>query len=180
MAPPLFFLIFFPLLCFLAGRDQKATHTPLTPVTNQCKAPHCHCKGGVPGPPGLAAAQCKGTLQHRGRTQASSCTLHGQRLLSRPCCTRCGPRAAAAPAARARPARVCPQFNATTTSQQDYQLDIPAEVAHINITAARLAKRCTADFMAAHPGDRRCLRPLPAGASSPCHLRCPCAACWWA
>ena len=48
------------------------------------------------------------------------------------------------------------QFNATTTSQQDYQLHIPAEVAHINRTAAQLAKRCTADFMAKHPGDRRC------------------------
>ena len=48
----------------------------------------------------------------------------------------------------------------TITSQQDYQLDIPAEVAHINITAAKLAKRCTAEFMAAHPGDRRCIHCL--------------------
>jgi 5-methyltetrahydrofolate--homocysteine methyltransferase len=46
-------------------------------------------------------------------------------------------------------------FNGTTISQSDYQLDIKEEVELINRTAAQLAKRCAADFMASHPGTRK-------------------------
>jgi 5-methyltetrahydrofolate--homocysteine methyltransferase len=43
-------------------------------------------------------------------------------------------------------------FNGTTISQADYALDQKEEVDLINTTAARLAKKCTAAYMAANPG----------------------------
>ena len=43
-------------------------------------------------------------------------------------------------------------FNGTTISQGDYDLDNLEEVDLINITAAQLAKKCTAAYMAANPG----------------------------
>jgi len=43
-------------------------------------------------------------------------------------------------------------FNGTTISQADYSLDQKEEVDLINRTAAQLAKRCTAAYMASHPG----------------------------
>ena len=46
-------------------------------------------------------------------------------------------------------------FNGTSISQADYELQAPEEVAAINVAAARLAKACTARFMAAHPGEKR-------------------------
>ena len=46
-------------------------------------------------------------------------------------------------------------FNGTTISQGDYDLDSLVEVDLINTTAAQLAKRCTAAYMAAHPGSRK-------------------------
>ena len=39
--------------------------------------------------------------------------------------------------------------------QSDYQLDQLEEVRLINIEAARLAKRCTAAYMAQHPGSKK-------------------------
>ena len=44
-------------------------------------------------------------------------------------------------------------FNGTTTSQADYDLDQVDEVHYINKTAAELAKKCTAKYMAEHPGE---------------------------
>ena len=46
-------------------------------------------------------------------------------------------------------------FNGTTISQADYSLDQKVEVDLINTTAAQLAKKCTAAYMAAHPGSRK-------------------------
>ena len=46
-------------------------------------------------------------------------------------------------------------FNGTTTSQSDYDLDIVEEINMINISAAKLAKKCTAAYMAANPGSRK-------------------------
>ncbi|KAI7837900.1 hypothetical protein COHA_008281, partial [Chlorella ohadii] len=46
-------------------------------------------------------------------------------------------------------------FNGTTISQADYSLDQLEEVAEINRAAARLAKKATAAYMAAHPGSRK-------------------------
>ncbi|EFN52253.1 hypothetical protein CHLNCDRAFT_36916 [Chlorella variabilis] len=46
-------------------------------------------------------------------------------------------------------------FNGTTISQADYQLDQVEEVALINRTAAQLAKKATAAYMAANPGSRK-------------------------
>jgi len=46
-------------------------------------------------------------------------------------------------------------FNGTTISQADYALDIQEEVDLINRSAAQLAKKCTAAYMAAHPGSRK-------------------------
>ena len=43
-------------------------------------------------------------------------------------------------------------FNGTSISQADYELDSADAVHLINITAAQLAKRCTAQYMADHPG----------------------------
>lgn len=42
-----------------------------------------------------------------------------------------------------------------TSSQADYSLDQVEEVAEINRVAARLAKKATAAYMAAHPGSRK-------------------------
>ncbi|PNH00078.1 Methionine synthase, partial [Tetrabaena socialis] len=42
-------------------------------------------------------------------------------------------------------------FNGTSISQADYELQADVEVALINRSAAQLAKKCVADFMAAHP-----------------------------
>jgi 5-methyltetrahydrofolate--homocysteine methyltransferase len=42
-------------------------------------------------------------------------------------------------------------FNGTSISQADYELQAKEEVYAINRTAAELAKKCTAAFMAAHP-----------------------------
>lgn len=46
-------------------------------------------------------------------------------------------------------------FNGTTISQADYELQAPEEVFLINKTAAQLAKKATAAYMAAHPGSRK-------------------------
>ncbi|KAI3432427.1 hypothetical protein D9Q98_003981 [Chlorella vulgaris] len=46
-------------------------------------------------------------------------------------------------------------FNGTTISQADYNLDQVEEVSEINRTAARLAKKATAAYMAANPGSRK-------------------------
>ncbi|KAH7621904.1 hypothetical protein Ndes2526B_g02717 [Nannochloris sp. 'desiccata'] len=46
-------------------------------------------------------------------------------------------------------------FNGTTISQGDYDLDALEEVDLINISAAKIAKKCTAAYMAAHPGSRK-------------------------
>jgi len=46
-------------------------------------------------------------------------------------------------------------FNGTTISQADYSLDSLEEVDLINTSAAQLAKKCTAAYMAAHPGSRK-------------------------
>ena len=46
-------------------------------------------------------------------------------------------------------------FNGTTISQADYNLDISEEVALINRSAAQVAKKCTTEYMAAHPGSRK-------------------------
>ncbi|GAB4815077.1 hypothetical protein N2152v2_002123 [Parachlorella kessleri] len=46
-------------------------------------------------------------------------------------------------------------FNGTRASQSDYQLDQLEEVRLINIEAAQLAKRCTAAYMAKHPGSKK-------------------------
>ncbi|KAK9815486.1 hypothetical protein WJX72_004510 [[Myrmecia] bisecta] len=46
-------------------------------------------------------------------------------------------------------------FNGTRTSQADYHLDTEAEVYLINKTAAEVAKRATARYMAAHPGSAK-------------------------
>eukprot|EP00883_Tetradesmus_obliquus_P009735 jgi/Sobl393_1/2425/SZX68047.1 len=43
-------------------------------------------------------------------------------------------------------------FNGTTISQADYELQDPDEVFLINKSAAELAKKATAAYMAAHPG----------------------------
>ncbi|KDD77116.1 homocysteine S-methyltransferase [Helicosporidium sp. ATCC 50920] len=54
-------------------------------------------------------------------------------------------------------------FNGTVISQADYALDNDADVELINLSAARLAKSCTAAYMAAHPGERK----FVAGAMGP-------------
>eukprot|EP00878_Enallax_costatus_P040558 GHUV01046868.1.p1 GENE.GHUV01046868.1~~GHUV01046868.1.p1 ORF type:complete len:162 (-),score=77.39 GHUV01046868.1:442-927(-) len=46
-------------------------------------------------------------------------------------------------------------FNGTTISQADYELQAPEEVFLINKSAAELAKKATAAYMAAHPGERK-------------------------
>ena len=46
-------------------------------------------------------------------------------------------------------------FNGTTISQADYDLDTVEEVSLINKAAAEVAKKCTAAYMAAHPGSRK-------------------------
>ena len=46
-------------------------------------------------------------------------------------------------------------FNGTTISQADYCLDAPEEVSLINKCAAQVAKKCTAEYMASHPGSRK-------------------------
>ncbi len=43
-------------------------------------------------------------------------------------------------------------FNGTTISMADYDLDTVEEVKFINKTAAQLAKKCTTEYMATHPG----------------------------
>ena len=45
--------------------------------------------------------------------------------------------------------------NASPRAQADYALDQVEEVAEINRAAARLAKKATAAYMAAHPGERK-------------------------
>ena len=44
-------------------------------------------------------------------------------------------------------------FSGTTIAQADYALDTVEEVFAINKTAAELAKKCTAEYMAKHPGE---------------------------
>jgi 5-methyltetrahydrofolate--homocysteine methyltransferase len=46
-------------------------------------------------------------------------------------------------------------FNGTTISQADYELQDPKEVYLINKSAAELAKKATAAYMAAHPGSQK-------------------------
>ena len=46
-------------------------------------------------------------------------------------------------------------FNGTSISQADYELDNLEEVHLINTAAAQLAKRCTAKYMAEHPGTQK-------------------------
>ncbi|KAL0041777.1 hypothetical protein WJX79_004152 [Trebouxia sp. C0005] len=46
-------------------------------------------------------------------------------------------------------------FNGTRTSQSDYHLDNEEDVRLINIEAAKLAKRCTKEWMEKHPGSRK-------------------------
>jgi 5-methyltetrahydrofolate--homocysteine methyltransferase len=46
-------------------------------------------------------------------------------------------------------------FNGTTISMADYDLDTVPEVQFINNAAAVLAKKCTAQYMAANPGSRK-------------------------